>query len=665
MVRLLYWSNLALVVAAIALQAFVRITDAGCAEWPTCGGVWWENSSDSPIFMALSLRYLVCTTIVFGLFVAVAAMRDRRRAIVVAAVLQSLIAAAWLATDWLALQPGWHGGAAALAVCLRLTVAVLAFIALYLLDLRRAPPVEVSAGRGLALYGQVCILAVVVASAFGILTSVRGAALACPEFPTCLGQWWPRADYWGAVIDWRGTHHPGAVAIAAHWLHRVAALVALLFLITLSLAVTGLPKLPRLSRAGVWLGAVLLAQTGLGLAIVVYRPPLWVNILHDIGAAALLLTTLAVVMELHRRRNGVVALEPVAELDADAANLFAAVQWAEPLPAVSVPLPAVPAQGMPPPAMPGTVLAKLRRRLSNTRAGLLGILQARSDPVDEAVLDDLEAALLMADVGIEATREILQNLREETARAMLSEPAALRARLKQNMLQLLQACEQPWLIPENVRPYVLLVVGVNGVGKTTTIGKLAKRLQNQGLSVMLAAGDTFRAAAVEQLQAWGAQNTVPVVAQHTGADSASVIYDAMQAAQARHIDVLIADTAGRLHTKSNLMEELKKVKRILAKLDTHAPHEVLMVLDATTGQNAIAQVRQFHESVTVTGLALTKLDGSAKGGVLFALAKHFGMPIRFIGVGEGVDDLEPFDAARFIDALFDGEGVDGEAVTVH
>jgi fused signal recognition particle receptor len=257
----------------------------------------------------------------------------------------------------------------------------------------------------------------------------------------------------------------------------------------------------------------------------------------------------------------------------------------------------------------------------------------------------------MADVGVDATLEIIEGLTKRVSRKELTSPEALQEALQQELLALLQPCERA-LDVSAAKPYVILMVGVNGVGKTTTIGKLARRFQSEGRSVMLAAGDTFRAAAVEQLQVWGERNNVPVVAQHTGADSASVIYDALQAAQARNVDVLIADTAGRLHNKDNLMEELRKVVRVMGKLDDQAPHEVMLVLDAGTGQNALAQASHFQEAVGVTGLSLTKLDGTAKGGIIFAIARKLGLPIRFIGVGEAAEDLRPFVADDFIRALF-------------
>ncbi|WP_019601369.1 signal recognition particle-docking protein FtsY [Teredinibacter turnerae] len=294
-------------------------------------------------------------------------------------------------------------------------------------------------------------------------------------------------------------------------------------------------------------------------------------------------------------------------------------------------------------------------RTSNQLSGGLASLLLGKKAIDDELLEEIETLLLMADVGVEATTDIIDDLTARVARKQLADSDALYAALRQSLADLLLDVEAPLDVECAQKPFVILVVGVNGVGKTTTIGKLAKRFQNQGKSVMLAAGDTFRAAAVEQLQVWGERNKVPVVAQHTGADSASVIYDAVQSAQARQIDVVIADTAGRLHNKSNLMEELAKVKRVMAKLDDSAPHEVLLVLDAGTGQNALSQAGHFKEAAGVTGLALTKLDGTAKGGIIFALSKQYGLPVRYIGVGEGIDDLQPFQATSFIDALFGTE----------
>ena len=301
--------------------------------------------------------------------------------------------------------------------------------------------------------------------------------------------------------------------------------------------------------------------------------------------------------------------------------------------------------------------SRLRHGLGRTSDNLvqgMGNLFLGRKEIDAELLEELESRLLLADVGVDATLDIIDRLTQRVSRKELTRPEALQAALKEELLALLLPCEQP-LEVKGQQPFVILMVGVNGVGKTTTIGKMAKYFMGAGQSVMLAAGDTFRAAAVEQLQVWGERNDVPVVAQHTGADSASVIFDALQAARARGVDVLIADTAGRLHNKDNLMEELKKVVRVMGKLDESAPHEVMLVLDAGTGQNALAQAQHFQQWVGVSGISLTKLDGTAKGGVIFAIAKKLGLPIRFIGVGEGVDDLRPFVAEQFIEALFAGD----------
>ena len=302
----------------------------------------------------------------------------------------------------------------------------------------------------------------------------------------------------------------------------------------------------------------------------------------------------------------------------------------------------------------GGFLSRLRTRLSRTRSSLTeGLASAFGvrRKVDADLLEELETRLLLADVGVEVTDRIISGLQARVRRDEVSDFQALLAALHEDMVAILQPCERPLDIGQGDGPFVILVVGVNGAGKTTTIGKLASHWQADGRKVMLAAGDTFRAAAVEQLQRWGARSGIPVIAQQTGADSASVVYDALQAARARGADLLIADTAGRLHTQSNLMQELAKVKRVMAKLDPDAPHEVLLVLDASTGQNALAQAQQFHDAVGVTGLAITKLDGTAKGGVVFAIAARLGLPIRFIGVGESAEDLRPFDAAGFVSAL--------------
>jgi len=298
----------------------------------------------------------------------------------------------------------------------------------------------------------------------------------------------------------------------------------------------------------------------------------------------------------------------------------------------------------------GRLKQRLSRTSSNISEGVVSLVMGKKS-IDAEVLDELETQLLTADVGVDATMEIIDDLTGRMKRKQLADVDALFAALRENMLEILQPVEQPLALDEQTKPYVILMVGINGAGKTTTIGKLAKRFQNEGKAVMLAAGDTFRAAAVEQLQAWGERNNVPVVAQQRNADPASVAFDAVQAARARKVDVLIVDTAGRLHTQSNLMEELKKIKRVMGKLDEQAPHEVLLVLDGGIGQNAVAQAEQFHKAVEVSGLALIKLDGTAKGGVVFAIARKLGLPIRLIGVGEGIDDLRDFDAEEFVDAL--------------
>ncbi|HZF24844.1 MAG TPA: signal recognition particle-docking protein FtsY [Steroidobacteraceae bacterium] len=304
-------------------------------------------------------------------------------------------------------------------------------------------------------------------------------------------------------------------------------------------------------------------------------------------------------------------------------------------------------------------IARLRARLNKGDSwltyDLANLLPGRA--IDAEVLDELETRLLTADVGVNATERILGSLRDRVQRKELKDFEALAAALRTSLIEILAPCAQPLRVDPASRPFVILVVGVNGSGKTTTIGKLARKLGGQNLKVMLAAGDTFRAAAIEQLEVWGRRNDVPVTAQQSGADPAAVIFDALQAARARGLDVLIADTAGRLQTQSHLMDELKKVKRVIQRLDANAPHEILLVLDAGLGQNSLAQAEQFHRALGVTGLVLTKLDGTAKGGAVIALAERLKLPIRFIGIGEQAEDFGEFEAAPFVDALL---GTGGE-----
>ncbi len=313
------------------------------------------------------------------------------------------------------------------------------------------------------------------------------------------------------------------------------------------------------------------------------------------------------------------------------------------------------------PARAGFV-KRLRERL-NRGSGWLGYDLANLAPggrIDDDVLEELESRLIVADVGIDATERVLGQLRKQLARRELKDMAALEQGLKSILVGMLQPVEEP-LDPTRAAPFVILVVGVNGAGKTTTIGKLARRFQDQGLSVMLAAGDTFRAAAIEQLRAWGERNGVPVVAQERGADPAAVVFDAFDAAKARQVDVLLADTAGRLQSQQGLMDELAKIKRVLGRRDDAAPHEVLLVLDAGLGQNALVQAEKFNDALGVTGLVVTKLDGTAKGGILIAMAHRFGIPVRYIGIGEALEDMQPFVAEEYVDAMLRPAPDAGEA----
>lgn len=483
----------------------------------------------------------------------------------------------------------------------------------------------------------------------GAWLAANNAGLVCGGFPQCLNSWWPQADYQNAFNLFVPLSFSAKVAL--HWVHRLFSVLIFISLTGLMLSATS-SRIKQLRWSGLAVSILLLIQVGAGIAIVKLAMPAWIAVIHSFTAMLLMLPLIiigfyakyqsldesdvrlkapehALVEQIPPQTEGAVELDSELSLDVSQLEVLK--------------------------PEPDSLYLRLKAQLGKTRTGLGAALSAVSlgnRKIDQGLLEELETSLLMADVGMDVTTGIIAKLQENVEKHQLQDASALSALLKQQLLELLEPVSQPLVVPKQQGPYVILVVGVNGVGKTTTIGKLAQRLQRQGHSVMLAAGDTFRAAAVEQLQTWGERNQIHVVAQHTGADSASVIFDGVQSAQAKGIDVLIADTAGRLHTKSNLMEELKKVKRIMAKLDVTAPHEVLLVLDAGTGQNALSQAEHFNKTVELTGIALTKLDGTAKGGIIFALAKQMGVPIRFLGVGEGIDDLQDFNAAQFIDALF-------------
>ena len=508
---------------------------------------------------------------------------------------------------------------------------------------------------GPVLFARFSMVLLFLQIVLGSWISVNHAALACSGFPQCNGQWWPEADY-QAVLNGllAGSGDlPAEAQVAVNWLHRVAALVCFVLFNWLMLIATTNIHSKSVRKAGLWLSFLLFVQVGLGVVGYKFAMPLWVVVAHTGFAALLILPLIAI--SFYSRYGFVEVLPSVKEARPEPAVIKTKPEPKGILPKVLAPEAVTIALEEPyvEPA-PESLYLRLKTQLARTRTGLDSILAnlPGQKNINADLLEEIEASLLMADVGIDVTSKIINRLTQSLERQQLGDSTALTLALKQELLSILAPCSRPLRIPEQEDPFVILVVGVNGVGKTTTIGKLAKRLKAQGHSVMLAAGDTFRAAAVEQLQIWGQRNNIHVVAQHTGADSASVIYDGIQSAQSKGVDVLIADTAGRLHTKSNLMEELKKVKRIMAKLDETAPHEVILVLDAGTGQNALSQAKLFNEAIGLTGLVLTKLDGTAKGGVIFALAKQTGIPIRFIGVGEGIDDLQDFNAETFVDALF-------------
>jgi fused signal recognition particle receptor len=669
MFRHLTLFTLLLAFCVVAMGAYVRIADAGlgCPDWPGCYGKLiveapsiTEALKDDPFDAAkawkqMTHRYLAGALGLFVLILAGLVFRvreNRGRAIALTYGTLALVIAQALLGLW---AVKFH--VMPIVVTAHLAAGFLTLMLLYRLYLTVGPQhPPVGDVRGLLWLSRFSLLLLFLQVFLGGWVSSNYAALSCPDFPTCLGTWWPEADYAEAFAVWRGfeeyqgTLLSPAARVAIHVVHRIGAVAVFLVLSILAMGVTSNRKAPRLSKAGLLLSFLLLVQISLGIAAVLLRLPVAVAVAHNVFGALLLLNLVHVHYYLRLpRRVEVPERRPVP---AEAPTVR---ELPEIPPVVVPPMAPPPVAEVPARPTPEGLFVRLKSQLGKTRGGLTGFLSNLAlgrKAIDRDLLDDIEAQLLMADIGVTATRDIVAHLTDSLERHQLDDVDALTAKLRDYLYEILAPVSLPLVIPSETRPFVILVVGVNGVGKTTTIGKLAKRLQNQGHSVMLAAGDTFRAAAVEQLQTWGERNNVPVIAQHTGADSASVIYDAVQAAQARGIDVLIADTAGRLHTKSNLMEELSKIKRIMGRLDEAAPHEVLLVVDASTGQNTLSQARLFNEAVGLTGIALTKLDGTAKGGVIFALAKQFGIPIRYIGIGETIDDLQDFDAKKFIDALF-------------
>ena len=663
--------NLALTFCVIVLGAYVRLSDAGlgCPDWPGCYGKLIVPETPEDIALAnqafpdrplesekawkeMAHRYLAGSLGFMILILAISScFRKHNKSIAVKLSFLLLLlvifqAALGMWTVLFKVMP--------LTVVAHLITGFLTLYLLFWLYLRSTPNIEATSDRvALKWFSRVGLFVLLVQIFLGGWTSSNYAALACPDFPTCLGKWWPHVDFINAFmistdigIDYEGGILGNSARAAIHLTHRLGAVLTFLILSLLAIKAVACREEKALGKGGAILSLLLFFQIGLGIANVILRMPVAIAVAHN-GFAALLLLAIAYIRFYSTWTIRIPEqLKTNVGIDGRSESLVTDEGAGMPLSEPDVYLE----------KSPESLFVRLKSQLNRTRFGMAGVLvnlPLGKKAIDEKLFEDIETNLLMADVGVDATATIMESLTQNVKRDKCNDSEAVIKLLRDHLLTMLAPCSKPLDISSADAPFVILVVGVNGVGKTTTIGKLAKRLQMQGNSVMLAAGDTFRAAAVEQLQIWGKRNDIHVVAQHMGADSASVIYDGVQSAKARGIDVLIADTAGRLHTKSNLMEELKKIKRIIGKLDPTAPHEILLVLDAGTGQNALNQTEQFDQILNLTGLALTKLDGTAKGGVIFALAKRFGIPIRFIGIGEGIDDLQNFDANNFIDALFD------------
>jgi len=598
--------SLLLILGTMASGIYVRATGAGlaCPDAPACFGRWWppENltadmmqSFPGVIYDALAARLqmvhrlmaLTCGLVLLGLWVGAWWQAKRRVALTGSTSLLCLtLLQGGLAAGLI------HAHLMPLLVTAHWMVAALLAVGTWLWYLHLSPHdwVAYHHTSGLQRFAVLAWWVAFLQALLGVWVGTNYAALACPDFPTCQGQWLPPNDWSGFDLSrflpagdlsqWALPSNEARMML--HWLHRVGALITFVTLFGLGMGISSNPKVPHLSKGGVWLNFLLLVVIALGLSVVIKGDPAGLVVAHGMTAVVIILTVSGIGFFL--RRGPVVKLREVSAAE-------------PPLP--SAPVPMTPEEEAVAPA-PESLSARLAHRLGKTRSGLTGFLSSLplvGRTLDDNLVEEIETHLLMADVGVDATQEIIARLTEKLRHHQIRASDEVMRALHDTLLEILRPCSQPLEIDPQHKPFVILVVGVNGVGKTTTIGKLAKRLQNQGHSVMLAAGDTFRAAAVEQLKVWGERNNVPVVAQDTGADSASVVFDALQAAQARGIDVLIADTAGRLHTKSNLMEELAKIKRIMAKIDPTAPHEVLLVLDSTTGQNALSQTEQFHQAV--------------------------------------------------------------------
>jgi len=651
-----------LALANIVFSAYVRLSAPAlvCTDWPACvdgifsitgftsQGLPYAGFDTAQASLELIQRYLLA--IMAGVVPIIALLsfwQKKQRVVTIATV---FIAALLLMLQGLMnyLMVKFHA-MPLLALCDSVLQMLVAWL-LFGLYLRGAVDKSVRQRRTGIFWWTLAAQAVLFLQiVLGVWLSVNNGSSVCSGFPQCNGQWLPTADYFNAlnIINGLMTGYTGTLPIdaliAVSLLHRAAALATFTVLSVVLFKTTAVNVNKSLRNAGLVLGLLLFLQMVVGIAAAKWALPDWLTLLHHSVAVMLMLPL--IVISFYSRYGVATPAQPEAEAKSTVSDE----------PDTALPVASVATVDDLAPTAPESLYLRLKSQLQRTRTGLGGVLSGLplgQKEINRDLLEEIEAKLIMADIGINVATDIIQRLTQRLERNQLSDGAMLSAALKEELLDILKPCSQPLAISEKDGPFVILVVGVNGAGKTTTIGKLAKRLQMQGHSVMLAAGDTFRAAAVEQLQTWGERNNIAVVAQHTGADSASVIYDAVQSAQAKKIDVLIADTAGRLHTKSNLMDELKKVTRIMAKLDATAPHEVLLVLDAGTGQNALSQAKIFNETVGLTGLVLTKLDGTAKGGVIFALAKQLGLPIRYIGIGEGIDDLQDFDAELFVEALF-------------